>query len=368
MTALDRGRDTRQIAGPINASALVARSFPIAAATTIWAGSMVATNASGYAVPASAVGALKVWGRAEKTVANTVAAGYGSAGQLSIDVMPGVFSYADGAGGGAITIADVGKLCYASDDQTVNKGDGAGLYPLAGRIEGLDGTQIKVALGEGSPWDADDDVALASYATRVVRARNVVPANVADLAAYTVAGNDGITNVEGDVVLLVAQTTAAQNGLYQVGAVATGTAPLTRVGVMAAGDTILAGQLLVNVAVGTLFANTQWKNTVASGVVGTNDLGFYPGRVVQSIALVAGTTTMTNVPILSATKTGFAIVRRIANTSTATTGGYGPSVGGANGVTAGPIGTASVVFEACVAAGTINNADISTLEITVINW
>jgi len=199
----------------------------------------------------------------------------------------------------------------------------------------------------------------------VVRARNIVNGNIADLAAYTVASlaarNDATLNVEGDVVLLVGQTTASQNGLYVVGAVGGGTAPLTRHPAMPAASTLTS--MTVEIAVGTLYSTTRWFSTAVAPVIGTTDPAFFPEHVTQTIALVAGTTTVTNVPVLSATKSGFAITRQVANTSTSTTGGY--VLNGAP--TPGVLGTATFAVMAAVAAGTINNADISTVKITVTN-
>lgn len=366
MTALAAARDTAESAVVETISPLY---FPIAAATTIWAGSLVATDASGNAVPASASTALKCWGRAEKTVANTVAAGYGSAGQLSIEVKPGVFCFANGSGADAITAAHVGMICYASDDQTVNLTDGAGLRPAVGKIYGLQGTQVKVGVGEPSLYDAADNLA-APVVIKTARARNVINGNVADLTAYTVAANaavnDNVLNVANDIVLVVAQTTAAQNGLYKVGTVGGGTAPLTRIAPMPAGYVFVADEFEIAVGEGAVFAHSKWFNS-AGGTIATNTPAFMPETVTISQALTAGTATVASIPVLSATKTFIGLTRRIANTSTATTGGYCTTVGGANGVTAGALGTASIVIEACVAAGTINNADISTLEVSVHN-
>ena len=369
MTALAATRDTRAIGGPINPSALSTLNFPVAAATTIFAGAMVATDAAGNAVPASSAVALKVWGRAEKTVINTVAAGFGSAGQLTIEVLPGVTSWTNGAGADAITAAHVGRIAYASDDNTVNLTDGGGTRPAAGKIYGLDGTQVKVDLGAPSLWD-ESDILGGVVHVKVLRARNVVNGNVANLAAYTVASgagtNDSTLGVENDVVLLVAQTTGTENGLYVIGPVAAGLAALTRVAEMPSGFTILSDEYDVDVASGTVYAHTRWFNT-AGVVIGTTDPAFFPERVNISQALVAGTMTITSIPILSVTKTAFVLTRRIANTSTLTVGGYCTTVGGASGVTAGKLGTASLIIEACVGAGTINNADISTLNLCVSN-
>jgi len=363
MTALLKDRKTDQFGTPdeVDPSLL---DFPVAASAVIYGGAMVATNAAGDAVKVTASSALKVWGRCERQVDNTG----GAAGALRVSVRQGVFFFTNGAGANAIGAGDVGKLCYASDDNTVNLTDGAGLWPAAGKIFGLNASgQVAVGLGFTSLYDLNDEIPSDGSGVRTVLARNVVVANVANLAAFTVAGNDGITNVAGDVVLLAAQTTAAQNGLYTVGTVGGGTAPLTRHDSMPAAGTFTADQLKVNIYAGTLFAHSEWKNVVA-GTVDTDDPQFYPRCVTQSLALVAGTTTVTNVPVLSLTKTFIGLTRRIANTSTLTVGGYATTVAGANGVTAGKLGTASVIIEACVGAGTINNADISTLEVSIINY
>lgn len=202
------------------------------------------------------------------------------------------------------------------------------------------------------------------------RARNVVNGNIANLAAYTVASNaavnDATLNVAGDIVLLVAQTTPAQNGLYVVGTVAAGVAPLTRLASMASTLVFVTDAFNVAIGAGTIFAHTEWFNS-AGGTIGTNDPAFFPRKVTFSRGLTNGTFTFADIPILSATKSNILISRTTANTSVATDGGYCPTVGGASGITPGALGTATVTIEACVLAGTINNADVSTLNVTVLN-
>jgi hypothetical protein len=367
---LSATRDTVQIGGPIVPSALVPFNFPVAAATTIYAGDVVCTDASGNAVPLSASTALKAWGVAQRTVDNSA----GAAGAKTVDAMPGVHALTNGSGGDAITAAHVGRVAYGSADATANLTDGAGLRPALGTIHGLYGTQVKIAIGTPSLYDDpssdSDPTAGDPVVVKRVRARNIVNGNIADLTAYTVAANgarnDNVLNVEGDIVLLIGQTTASQNGLYRVGAVAVGAAPLVRVSPLPVGAAIVVGEFDVVVAAGDVYSNTVWFNTAAV-TIATTDPAFFPESVTQSVALVLGTTTVTNVPVLSATKSNVLMTRRIANTSTLTVGGYCASTGGANGVTAGKLGTASVIIEACVGAGTINNADISTLNITITN-
>lgn len=104
-------------------------------------------------------------------------------------------------------------------------------------------------------------------------ARGASTGNVASLAAFTVA-NDGITLVAGDRVLLKDQTTHSQNGIYVVGTVGGGTAPLTRAADLDANSEAQPG-LLVAVSEGTAGADTLWMMTTnGAPVVGTDALDF----------------------------------------------------------------------------------------------
>lgn len=89
-------------------------NVPLAAATKIFLGTLVALNAAGNAVPASDTAALRVIGRAEESVDNSG----GAIGDLSILVKPGIFQYQNDATN-AITKANVGKPAYVVDDNTV---------------------------------------------------------------------------------------------------------------------------------------------------------------------------------------------------------------------------------------------------------
>lgn len=100
--------------------------------------------------------------------------------------------------------------------------------------------------------------------------RGASTGNIANLAAFTVA-NDGITLVAGDRFLAKDQSTATQNGIYVVGTVAGGTAPLTRAADFDAA-TEVKPNAIVAVSAGTLGANTLWQLTVAAAptIGGTN--------------------------------------------------------------------------------------------------
>ncbi len=83
------------------------------ASNIIYAGSIVALNSSGVAVPASDASGLSVIGRAEVTSDNTGST-YDSAHVLR--VKRGVFRWENG---GTFTDADIGDFAYVLDDATV---------------------------------------------------------------------------------------------------------------------------------------------------------------------------------------------------------------------------------------------------------
>ena len=129
MAALTADRDTKQKAGPVRAL-----NLPVAASTTIYAGSMVAENGSGYLVPASASNALIVVGIAQENVDNSA----GSAGDENCEVKTQVVGRF--ANGDSIAVAQRGDLCYAGDDQTVHQANIDGDKPVAGLIMDVDST------------------------------------------------------------------------------------------------------------------------------------------------------------------------------------------------------------------------------------
>jgi hypothetical protein len=144
---------------------------------------------------------------------------------------------------------------------------------------------------------------VATTAGIVHSVRGVVTANVADLGAFTVAGHDGLTFAEGERVLLAKQTTAAQDGIYVVGVVGGGTAPLTRATDWAAAMVLPAGSS-VKVNAGTVFKHSEWIATVAGAItVATTAPAFYP-KIVKgtTAAMTAGAVSVATTWILHATE------------------------------------------------------------------
>ncbi len=335
-------------------------TYGIAANTRIFKGSILALDSAGRVIPATtlALGAVRGIGVASAAYDNRTGSELGGlADAVDVEVEYGVFSAANSAGSDAVTVAHVGQMCFLVDDDTVAI-NSLGTRAPAGIVTEVRGGMVYVEM--------QPDAAVPASPGTGIRVRNVLNSNVADLTAYTVASNgannDAVLGVAGDLVLLIAQTTASQNGLYRIGVVTAGVAPLTRVAPFTTGAGFAAGTLSFQVAEGTVYGNTTWFNSAAF-VVGTSDPACMPEAITVSAVLVAGTLTITSIPVLSATKTGFALTRVVANTSTLTTGGY--ALNGAP--TPGVLGTATFAVFATVAAGTINVADISTLRVTVIN-
>lgn len=117
-------------------------AFKVAASTKIFAGSLVAVNEDGFAVPASNTDGLKGIGRAEEYVDNTA----GSNGDTEIMVKKGVFKF-DNDTTLPVTAADINSNCYIKDDGTVRTKDtGASApNPVAGIVFSIedDGIWVK---------------------------------------------------------------------------------------------------------------------------------------------------------------------------------------------------------------------------------
>lgn len=136
MTALTTGRNTSLRLGDH-------RVEPMAAAVKVFMGAIVMRNAAGYVTKgATATGCIGV-GRASDTFDNSA----GAAGDLRCEYRTGIFGFANLAAD-LVTQADVGKLCYIADDQTVAKTDGTATRSPAGYVDGIEGSTVWVRLDE----------------------------------------------------------------------------------------------------------------------------------------------------------------------------------------------------------------------------
>ena len=136
MTALSADRNTPKRDGDF-------RVDEVAASARIFTGALLMRNAAGFLTPgATATGAVGV-GRAEDWYDNTS----GANGAAQIRFRPGTFLY-DNYGADLISRADIGKLCYIIDDQTVAATDGTGTRSPAGYVEALEGIGVWVRFDE----------------------------------------------------------------------------------------------------------------------------------------------------------------------------------------------------------------------------
>lgn len=136
MTALTKDRNTPKRDGDF-------RVDGVAASTTIFAGALLMRNAAGYLTKgATATGCVGV-GRAEEAQDNSA----GANGAALVKYRPGIFRFVN-LPADLIDQADVGKLCYIADDQTVAATDGTGTRSPAGFVD---------ALEDGSVWVRFDE-------------------------------------------------------------------------------------------------------------------------------------------------------------------------------------------------------------------
>ncbi len=133
--ALTKDRNTKRRDG-------VQHNDPVAAATEIFAGSLVCLDASGNAVPGSTSTTLTARGRAEEAVDNSA----GAAGDLTVETRRGEFHFKNSAAADEITRAEIGDSCYIVDDETVAKTDGTSTRSVAGVIRDVDTAGVWVEI------------------------------------------------------------------------------------------------------------------------------------------------------------------------------------------------------------------------------
>jgi len=175
-------------------------SLTVASNVVIYAGSIVCVNSAGKAVPGADSSGYAVVGRAESTVDNRTAV-YSATAKIS--ARKGVFRWANAD---AITIADVGKLVYVTDDATVNK-TGGGQNIIAGTVYDIDSDGVWVDTGKIGPSGA------ATPASLAVSGNSALTGTLAVTGASTLTGN---TYEHGTLVVNDAVTHS--NVLTQVGA------------------------------------------------------------------------------------------------------------------------------------------------------
>jgi len=124
MTAVTSNLDTPARAGSV-------RAHPIAAATALYAGILIALSTTGYAVSGVDTAGYKFVGVARAAQDNSA----GAAGALDIEVYKeGVFSFAIAA----VTQADIGRDVYIVDNATVGFSESVTKRVRVGKIVAVD--------------------------------------------------------------------------------------------------------------------------------------------------------------------------------------------------------------------------------------
>lgn len=110
------------------------------AAEKIFAGALVAADASGFVTKGATATTLTYLGRAEESKDNSA----GAAGAQTITVRRGKAFKWKNSGADAVTQASVGKVCYIVDDETVAATNGTNTRSAAGVVVGLDSDGVWV--------------------------------------------------------------------------------------------------------------------------------------------------------------------------------------------------------------------------------
>lgn len=187
--------------------------------------------------------------------------------------------------------------------------------------------------------------------------------------AITSTMTDGATPAVGDTFLLPngIATGGTDPGLYTIVTLGSGSAKFVAVQAPAwQAGVVIPQKTEILIDKGLVYSQSTWVNTLAgnTNAIGASGFTFYPRSVVQSVTLTAsGNIVISNVPILSATKT-LVIAERTATGGTVTsTVMYNTAAA----PTAGQFGTGTVTVQASVAAGTANTADQSVLTVGIFN-
>lgn len=149
MTALSKSRTVRSIPG-------ILFSYPVLADAVIHQGAIVVVNSSGYAKPAVTGTGLVAVGIARESVDATGL----SSGDISIEIEEMIAECFNSAGGDEITIADIGKVCFLADDQTVAKTSNGGARSPAGIVRQIESGKVFVELSSAIADKAENLVTL----------------------------------------------------------------------------------------------------------------------------------------------------------------------------------------------------------------
>lgn len=168
-----------------------------AAAVKIYEGATVCGNSSGLAVRGGTSGSGHAMGIAEETVDNSG----GSAGDKSVNLLQGRFWRDNSATTDEITEADIGKVCFVVDDQTVAKTSAGGTRAIAGivlQIDADEGVEVFISATNNAALE----VSQGQY--------GCLPLKLTDFREVTSGGDVG--NIVANGGILASDTTPILRG------------------------------------------------------------------------------------------------------------------------------------------------------------
>jgi len=251
-------------------------SYPLAA-VKVYAGSIGVINASGHLTKGATATGLKCVGRIKAQVDNSA----GVAAAVNGEVENGLFCWKNSAAADAITLAEVGTVCFIVDDETVAKTSGGGTRSPAGIIEDVDSDGVWVRMGQDA-LVAPAGALLAASNLSDLGTKATARANLgggADKVILTIPDID-LVGATAEVKRIVSPVAGTIDKIYSVidGALTTGDATLTaKIGAVAVTDGVITVAQAGSAAGDVDSATPSAAKTVAVGNVisitvgGTND-------------------------------------------------------------------------------------------------
>lgn len=193
--ALSKNRNTPILGAggvPVNTS------YPVAADAIIYPGALVAKNTAGYLVPASADNTLLCVGTCDPAAGLVIDNTGGANGALNAPVIQGVARYTNG---NSMTLAAVGGLVYAVDDESVSTSSAGSTRPIAGTVYLVDTNGVWVYVGLAAPVDGTSLTAFINNLASTSVAEGASLVGIADAGSYTAQ-----TEVEGALQELYGKT------------------------------------------------------------------------------------------------------------------------------------------------------------------
>lgn len=180
-------------------------TFPIAANTRLFKGTIVQINASGQAVAAADGNGFRAVGRSRATYDNTTGSDAGgTAGDLDAQVEYGVFGWAGEAG----ALPTIGDRCYVVDNETVSTTSTSS----SGELRGYAGKCVEVR--DSKYWVQMDPEGANEHGSGIVTFTSAFAYDDADVnvAALTMTRTIAADLPAGSVVLGVESTTTVDWG------------------------------------------------------------------------------------------------------------------------------------------------------------